>query len=251
MATLPTVFLSLPTGNRQLDYGAALAALCLATEGKCRVIPAPSMNSLRCHGFNGAWCEALNRREENGITHFAMLHDDVIPERFWLDRLMEELPPGGMVSAVVAIKSDWGLTSTAIDVREGDDLTMPRRLTLKEVHELPETFTAADVGYPGKALLVNTGCWLCGLRQPWVELVHFEEINFIVKQTSTGKFHPVADPEDWNFSRQLHKLGVPVVATRKIRVNHCGSFLFGNDTVWGTWDTDAVFAKNQAALVEV
>jgi len=46
--------------------------------------------------FNILWCHALNEAEAGNITHFAMLHLDVVPlvdpdDPLWLDVLMGEL----------------------------------------------------------------------------------------------------------------------------------------------------------------
>jgi hypothetical protein len=48
-------------------------------------------HSLLTLTFNQLWCEALNLRDEEGYTHFAMLHNDVVPELYWVDILMDEM----------------------------------------------------------------------------------------------------------------------------------------------------------------
>src|SRR5215469_17754996 len=48
--------------------------------------------SLLASCFNKAWCAALNlQREGEDITHFAMLHDDVVPEDGWLEQLLKDM----------------------------------------------------------------------------------------------------------------------------------------------------------------
>src|SRR5438034_6910050 len=81
-----------------------------------RVAEATETNSLLAGNCNVHWCEALNLREQNELKWFAMLHSDVIPEAFWLDKLIAEAEKhqADMMSAVVPIKTDQGLTSTAI-----------------------------------------------------------------------------------------------------------------------------------------
>ena len=51
-----------------------------------------------------------------------MLHDDVVPEAFWLDKLIAELElhSADVMSAVVPVKSGNGLTSTAVG--DADDI---------------------------------------------------------------------------------------------------------------------------------
>lgn len=92
------------------------------------------------HNFNMCWCEALNRREELGLTHFAMLHSDIKVSPSWIDALIEEMDrvDAEVMSAVVAIKDSRGLTTTGI--RYADTIGC-RRFTMREIVQLPETFS--------------------------------------------------------------------------------------------------------------
>lgn len=190
--------------------------------------------------FNTLWCGALNHRAD-GATHFAMLHSDIEPVAWWLDMLMDELiaTDADLLSVVVPIKSEQGLTSTAIDSGAGDNFANEFRLTMQEVFRLPETFSAADCGYPDRALLVNSGCWVCRLDRPWVEQVHFT-INDRIRKGADGLWRPEVESEDWCFSRQLHRLGCKVLATRKVPVKHLGGKAFVNFQPWGEWGYDHV-----------
>lgn len=118
---------------------------------------------------------ALNAQEFDGwdLTHLVSLHNDVVPEVGWIDILMDELERTGadFLSAVLPIKDLNGLSSTAIDSTD-DPFCVERRLTMSEVHSLPETFTAADCGYPDRPLLVNTGCWIMDFTKDWRKLTH-------------------------------------------------------------------------------
>ena len=104
---------------------------------------------------------ALNSEEENKIkfTHLVIMHNDIVPSNGWLDVLMEEMARTNcdLLGAVTPIKDLNGLSSTAID-SDDDPFLVHRRLTMTEIHRLPETFDAADCGYPDRRLLVNTGC---------------------------------------------------------------------------------------------
>jgi hypothetical protein len=147
--------------------------------------------SLLCKGFNELWTLALNNQAELGFTHFAMLHSDIVPEDGWLDLLVDEQQRTGadVVSCVSPLKSGEGLTSTAID---GDgEWNLSRRLTMREVMKLPETFGVEDCGVPdcspssphwnpNRRLLVNTGCWIADLSKPWVRQFHFRTEDRIV-----------------------------------------------------------------------
>ncbi len=241
------VFLSLPTHDGRRTEASAMGAYCFPTKAKYHIVPAPGMDSLLAHGFNNSWCTALNLRKEHKFKYFAMLHNDVGPSRFWIDVMADEMRRTGadVISAVIPIKNEMGLTSTGMDYRPNEETRMLRRLTMTEVMEMPETFGAEDTLMPDAPLLINTGCWLCDFTKPWVEKVRFTINDMIGKNPETGEFVAISDPEDWDFSRQLHRLGLKVMATRKVRIEHQGNFKFTNDQAWGTWKQDEQFMEAQ------
>jgi predicted O-methyltransferase YrrM len=236
-------------------------------------------SSLLADGFNVHWCNALNQQlMGNPITRFAMLHDDVVPESFWLDKLLTELDSTGadLVAAVVPIKDGRGLTSTAID-DPMDPWEVWRRLTSTEIEKLPETFGAADIATVFGAvhdnlmpeLLLNTGCWVCDFTKPWRFQVHFEiktRITFHVGEDWTdgersmkrgtiipnwqyrpgmcGEFCNQVMPEDWDFSRQLNDHGAKILGTRKVKLAHVGDFPYpGGKGAYGNWKTDQALRR--------
>lgn len=191
--------------------------------------------SLLAYVFNRLWCEALNMRMERPLTHFAMLHADMAPDPGWLDVLLDELDATGadVMSAVSPIKDQRGLTSTAW---QDIETTCVDRLTMKQIHNLPPTFSAAD-GPKGKRLLVNTGCWVCKLG-PWCEkFTGFHILDWIEKRKD-GKFQPGVFSEDWNFSAWCAENGVKVMATRKVQLGHIGKSSYRNESAWGEWEED-------------
>ena len=214
----------------------------------------------RC--FNYLLCDAANHARNYPVTHLAMLHDDVGPDGDdWLDVLLDEMERTGadMVSAVVPIKDTHGLTSTAVD--NPDDPWVVRRLTLREVFALPETFAAADVPWnaDGGCLLANTGCWVARFDLGWIEPFldparrgdgqsGFRFLNRVIKDPS-GDYVGQDIPEDWDFARQMHALGRRVVCTRKVPLAH-GHPLWHNRCVWGDWPTDLGFLEYRRRLVE-
>lgn len=213
-----------------------------ATTGQHRWMPTTAGGSLLAHVFNVLWAGAMQVREKARADYFVMLHGDVIPAGGWVDTLVAEIEWTGadVVSAVLPIKDKRGVTSTAID--DPDDVWTPlRRLTMTEVARLPETFSAADCGYPDNALLVNTGCWICDLRKPWVNEFPGFEIRDRIRRLPDGTPQAVCQPEDWNFSRWLHARGCKVLATRKVHADHAGEYRFPNDRVWGD-ETDPAYA---------
>lgn len=236
--TKPRVVLGMPRYSDAASFG-AVKALMFPTAGACEIVDTISpCTSLLDHCFNQIWCHALNRRDELGATHFAMIHADIAPTIGWLDVLAEELAAtaADMLSVVVPIKDSCGLTSTALNT---GDLWLPRRLTMSEVMKLPETFGAADAGHP---LLLNTGLWICDLRKPWVNDVCFDSMKRIVT-TPDGRRHAQCVSEDWFFSDQLNQRGCRLFATRKVALVHHGGRHFVNDRSWGLWETDELYEK--------
>lgn len=242
------MLLGMPSYDGKAEIASVEACFVHATLGKCSVAPARASGSFLTKVFNSLWCAALNGRAQ-GMTHFAMLHADIIPTvPGWVDAMVEELEKSGadMIAAVSPLKNEFGLTSTAVAC---DDPWLCRRLTMKEVYELPETFGAEDAGGP---LLLNTGLWVCDLRRPFWDLLNedglttrlcFDFKNRIVRDPNTGDFHAEAVSEDWLFSRELNRMGAKLCATRKVGVRHIGEKEYSTDRVWGSMATDEVFHK--------
>jgi predicted O-methyltransferase YrrM len=240
----PVVMLAMPRYGRRVAFGAARGYFYWPTLGKCTVVLADSMGSALTSNFNGAWCAALNARKR-GVTHFAMIHDDVSPAQGWLDTLLAEMfrLDADAVSAVIPIKSEHGLTSTAY---ETDDPWNPRRLTLTEAEALPETFGSDDLS--GEVLL-NTGLWVCDLRKPWADGEGgppcFTIDNRIVRGEG-GDYARQFWSEDWDFSRQIRRRGARgLYATRKVQVEHEGEASYPSAPAWGTWKTDELHERKE------
>lgn len=236
-----TVFLGMPHCG-PIHLGAAKGLY--RAEGNLAIMVVGSELSILCHNFNALWSMALNERVRQPIDYFAMLHSDIMPlANDWLQVLIDELRRTGsdVMSAVVPIKTDEGFTSTAIDVDPEDEsadlFAIERKLTMREVASLPETFGAADCGYPDRRLLVNSGCWVADFRKPWVEDVSFDTFTEIGR-TEEGLFEPKAMSEDWLFSRFVQRRGGKVMATRKVPLLHFGTARYPNTHAWGTAATD-------------
>ena len=198
--------------------------------------------SLLALGFNTLWCQALNTRERHAWTHFAMHHSDIEAEPGWLEKLIEEQQRCGadVLSVAVPIKDGRGLTSTGVR----SDERGVRRITMKQLFKLPETFDiedcrgiVADV-QDDDFLAINTGLWVCDFTKPWVEKVWFGVLDGISTNPENGKFFPKVLPEDWHLSGMLHQHGLKVMATRKIKVAHHGGAAYRNDLDFGTEEID-------------
>lgn len=220
--------------------------------------------SLLANAFNYHWANALNNQLSGvPITYFAMLHDDVIPEDWWLDKLLQELEEteADVLSVVTPIKDQRGLTSVAISDPD-NEWEVLRRLTMSEVYSLalslPETFGIEDCGYDphfGYKLLVNTGCWACRFDKPWrceEDLEGNLKVFFTirdricrmtdrtpgVKPEQIGMYNAWVMPEDWYFSRAVAELGCKVLATRKVKLTHVGAVPYPNSYGWGEYQID-------------
>lgn len=236
----PVVVLAIPSrGLGVTDYGALFAGMELRASktGEYTIHSLQAWRSTLTPNFNLLWVNTLNGRKQHNLTHFAMIHDDIAPETGWLDVLLDEMDATGadLVSAVVPMKSAMGLTSTALD-NTGDEWN-PQRLTLKEIHNLPETFDSKDAGGP---LLLNTGCWVCRLDRPWVNNVVFRQQDQI--RLVDGQYEAHQIPEDWDFSRQVSRQGGKLVGTRKVRLYHERPE-WTNTKPWGQWSTDVECQK--------
>lgn len=225
-----TTLIGVPCYDGRLHFAVVEA---IGRAGLARRMVRYQQNSILTKCFNMLWCEALNARA-NGVTHFAMVHADVMPDPGWLDRMhdiMEE-HKADVLSVAMPLKSKHGLTSTAVN----DD--PPRRFTLRQLHAGPETFTAPN-------LLVNTGLMLVDFRKPWVETIAF---RFDDKILNTGDgFVAVNLPEDWAFSFDASSRGARICVTRAIGATHFGIDGFRNDEPWGTMAVDEF---NGAAVLD-
>ena len=180
--------------------------------------------------FTSLWCAALNY----GAELFAMQHGDVEPQPGWLDVLLAEgaRQQADCIAAVVPLKDNRGVTSTAID--DPDNPWLPlRRLTMTEIWNgsLPATFGSADLR-TRNALLVNTGCMLVRMAALPDDFV-FEQVARRVRLLNDGLWASQFQPEDWIMSRTLHRLGRRVFATRAVPLTHRGDFGYANDRPWG------------------
>lgn len=201
--------------------------------------------SLLASNFNQLWCRALNAAASGErVDYFAMQHDDIGPDDYWLDTLIDELEANKLdvLGVAVPIKDTRGLTSMALD--GGDNWLPAARLSMHDIYQLPETFTSDDLGRP---LLLNTGLWVCKFDLEWAKTVWFEINDRIVFNRAQGRYQSQTEPEDWMFSRLLHEVGrgptshlrpLRIGCTRKVNVIHRGEMDFSNAQAWGSHKFD-------------
>lgn len=240
------LFIALPHRNRQPDPKtlARIAEHAIAEQRRCKVTVRMSGHSVLTLNFNGLLALALNEVVADGCTHFAMLHDDVFPDAGWATTLLGELDTYAldMVSAVVPIKNDKGLSSTGTDT-VGDPWAV-RRISMREIFTLPKTFTAADVPWRQceAPLLVNSGCWVMKLDQPWIQGLAFRQTDRLAYDVVKKRYFPQSISEDWDWSRQMHGRGARIGATRKVGLIHERAE-YHNRAPWGAWETDEDYAQ--------
>lgn len=248
--TEPQIFLGIPSYDGRVRSEIVNAVLgAVKTHGLLKTIQIQS-GSWLTRNFNTLYAAALNARKD-GITHFCMLHDDLIPQRFgWLETMLGIMNSvgAGVLSVVSPLKSPQGLTSTALDVPNGT--RMLKRLTMHEVfHDFPPTFTHEKI-------LLNTGCMLIDISQDWADKLWFrfeDGIRVIVNGSPVkrdihpggvtwinppDRFEAVGVSEDWDFSRRARELGASLWATREIPVIHYGNGAWSNANAWGSLETD-------------
>lgn len=226
-----TVFLGMP-GYGGMTAGASRGFWRATRLPEERVVRVYRESSLLAANFNALWVSALNQAiRGGGPDYFAMQHADIQPQDWWLDDLIVELEANDLdvLGVVAPIKDDNGLTSVALDRPDKDTWRPMCRLTTDEIRNLPQTFTSHHVGHN---LLINTGLWVCRFDPDWAKKVHFTVNDRIVRMTD-GSFIAQVEPEDWFFSRICHEIGLQVGVTRKIRLEHIGTFAFPNDRAWG------------------
>lgn len=234
------VFLGMPSYGHQT--AAAGRAFWLACEEGTHVIKEQSIGSLLANNMNKLWARALTVQQRGReIDYFAMLHDDIGLEDGWLDKLIDEMEANDldMLGVVAPIKDARGLTSLALAHPDGDPWHVLCRLSMREVYQLPATFTSEHTTHP---LLLNTGCWVCRFNQPWRKRVHFTINDCITYNEEDNQFEAQVESEDWFFSRLCHEQGVRIGATRKIALHHEGPTRYVNTIPWGqnAFDSPAV-----------
>lgn len=229
------LFLAVPTYSGWVKASGVMGIMLANPEGRQHI--EFGQGSVLTLNFNRTWAKALNTRARGGWTHYGMHHADITAPEGWADVLIREMRRVGadLISAVVPIKDGRRLSSHGAVQKDGS----VRRLTMKEVHRLPETFTSDDlpsVGVEGP-LVVNTGLFICDFTAPWVEEVHFHTLNGLERQ-SDGNWKAAMMPEDWLFSHTLNERGLRIAGTRAIRVGHWGEVEFTNESAPDGCETD-------------
>lgn len=175
-------------------------------------------------------------RQIEKCDYLINMHNDIVMDPDGLLDLVElcQLLKADVVSAVVPIKDDRGLTSTGT-CGAADEWEQVKRFTMTEIMAMPETF-GQEVCKEGDILMINTGVMIIDMKAPWVKDICFTIKDRIIEVE--GRPHPIVLPEDWGLSRDLYKWGAKVYATRKLKLTHLGRMAYPNSQAWGTVTTD-------------
>lgn len=240
MTFTPKIYIGCPEYGRPEEHSVLARYTCKnpnPAEGEAVELCQPPRvvaSSLLPRTFNTLFCEAMDLRDEGKCTHFAMLHDDIWPDNFWLNTLWREMrkAEADLVSVVMPIRDvPWWRSSTAIGLVD-NPWVVPRYIRAEDREVLPLTFGPEDVCGPGEVLLHNTGCWLADLRRPyWDAFNEAGGFNFDTRITrdENGKRLSWIQSEDWKMSRFIQSQGARAVATYAVTARHRGAAWWSND----------------------
>lgn len=238
------------------------AQSCFFSCGKQHKLLIVGADNASWDNMNLLWSRALNAVKKDGITHFAMVHADIEPvlPQDWIQILLEEMERKrcSYISGAVPIKDGRGVLSCGIaDPR--NPWQPHRRFTVWELMQMPETFTAGEIGYTGWPLNHNSGLILADLRNPkFFEAddngdlrIWFEFRKRMYVEDDEVKL--VGESEDWNISRRLWRCGVRTCITRKVHLRHFGATGYPNWYAWGDYEHDAAtkskWAPHEAEMI--
>ncbi len=215
------LMIGLPVGGRRIDYGIFFALnKCGVTGYELRV----ATGGTACYHFNVLLACAV----EAGCDRFLLWHQDVMPnEAGWLAKLSEimEARKLAALSVELPIKNEDGQTSTAVMEQLSDGRMKMINISRDVAHSFPDTFALDDVrlAFPAAtALLVNNGLLLLDLTQADPRKGFYFQSEDILRAGEDGKLQADFVPEDWHYSLQLAKAGLPYAATTAIRCLHYG-----------------------------
>jgi hypothetical protein len=195
--------------------------------------------------MNVLWCTALNAAKNHGVTHFAMIHADIVPvlDQDWVNIMLADMAERDLdfISAVVPIKDTRGMTSSGIG-DPADPWVPYRRFTMHEIYSFPPTFNQDEIGYPSKDWYLNhnSGMIIADLRKPVFrkslpdgEMAIWFEFRKRMYFDENGEAKLVGESEDWNISRRLWLAGAKTAITRKPALKHYGMVGHPNTHPWG------------------
>lgn len=235
------IMLAMPGPN--IRFTLAQSSFCCV--GKGHQLEIVGADNASWDNMNALWCNALNAARSDGITHFAMIHADVVPslDQDWINVMVAEMDALDLdfISAVIPIKDQRGLTSCGIG--DPKDPWVPwRRFTMHEIYSFQPTFNQDDIGYPSSDWILNhnSGMIVADLRKPIFrksfpdgEMAIWFEFRKRMYFDDKGEAKLQGESEDWNISRRLWVHGAKTAITRKAKLQHFGMVGHPNTHAWG------------------
>lgn len=191
-------------------------------------------SSMLCESFNGGVVNAKNWPADE----FAMIHSDMAADPGWLAPLISArvAVDADICNAVVPIKDDRGVTSTAVGY-SADWTERKRRLTVRECLSLPETFTIEDVQREidpeAKLLLPNPGCMVMRCGEWFFTWPGFRTESYVEYVADEGYYRAREISEDWLLGYYCYKHGIKVAATTAVQPEHIGRKKYSTKQPWG------------------
>lgn len=220
MNAIPGVvpFIALPTSREEMWSRTATSAhVHFGAQFPSRGVVSVSL-SLLAFCFNKLYADALNDSKNGPITHFVMLHSDVSPvHKDWGSRLIGTLIEHKLAACatLVPIRGTKVVkardTSTAVELKEGGHRNI-------KVGEWSGVVTNKQE--PG--LLINTGCLVIDLKHPAADRLYFHIKDGIRVNPETKRHEAWCEPEDWEMSRMMRRLGMPYGVNCDIKCAHKG-----------------------------
>jgi len=200
-----------------------------------------SILSLLARNFNHLFCNAYKAKFDYIIYVHSDLGVESAPGHLWVETMLQamEAYKFAALSQVVPIKSDLGVTTTALQLKK-DNKHGLRRLTVKELGEHTGVITRSDLCTVFKvspddagALLINTGLLCMDLQNfDWTQWNGFSIYDQILwNKSGTPKAFTI--PEDWRLSQFLHEYKWPYGAINCLEVNHDGQRFYNNREDYG------------------
>lgn len=219
----PYIFVGIPVGeNNSVD--SRLDSVLCAARSKMRCAVSARGNSCVCKNCNNLFSAALNMRDD-GITHFCLLHADIIPQGNWLEELYNEMVAHNLevLSCVVPMKGKSRNGRFEVSTAWSPDGDV-RNMTLEEFG-----LNRTRINDNKPPLLINTGVCLMDLRRNWDDFA-FSMHDYIYKKD--GKYAVGFEPEDYRAAVWFHQHGVRYGATSKVKVIHTGKY------DWTNWEAE-------------
>ena len=220
-------FIGIPTHDNRICYETAMSLYATGTDNA--VVSIKGMSLLSCN-FNVLLCDCLNQADREGITHFCLLHSDIVPRTDgWLAKMLDIMRRDQLqiLSVVSPIKATTPENEGAISCGLSSDTGLDR-LTLDRLKDLPATFGRPEckAAFGNDRLVFNSGLLLVRLQGFDAEKCFFRMEDHVRKVA--GTYHVACLPEDWMFSAMAMRACYKYAVTTEIELTHYGTHGWSN-----------------------